>query len=55
MKRESNKIEKQARKKAVWITVIVIILVILALAAILPGWNEMWHEFGRSLYYFFNS
>lgn len=55
MKEKNNKAVKISKKKAIWITVIGIILFILALAAILPGWNEMWHEFGRSLYYFFNS
>ena len=46
---------KNGKKKAVWLTVIGCILLILALAAIWPKWNEIWHDFGCSLYYFFNS
>lgn len=52
---KEHKEVKNGKKKAVWLTVIGIILFILALAAIYPKWNEIWYDFGRSLYYFFNS
>ena len=30
------------------------IIFMCAFAAIYPRWNELWREFGRNLYYFFN-
>lgn len=34
--------------------VILIIIFLLFLAAIYPSWNDMWYEFGKNLYNWFN-
>lgn len=34
--------------------VVIVLVLILALAAILPHWNETFHEFGRNLYHLMN-
>ncbi|MGN0350141.1 MAG: hypothetical protein ACI4ES_00695 [Roseburia sp.] len=48
--------EKNDRKnKARWITGILVVLFILAIATLFPKWNEIWYDFGRNLYHFFNS
>lgn len=36
------------------VTIIIVIIFIFVFAAIYPRWNEIWHDFGRNLYYFFN-
>ncbi|MEE0265702.1 MAG: hypothetical protein UD936_08765 [Acutalibacteraceae bacterium] len=42
-----------SKKKKV-ITAVVAVFGILALAKVYPQWGEIWHEFGRNLYYVIN-
>lgn len=34
--------------------IVIAIIFMCAFAAIYPRWNELWQDFGRNLYYFFN-
>ena len=34
--------------------IVIAIIFLCAFAAIYPRWNELWRDFGRNLYYFFN-
>ena len=43
------------KNKKKWMIAIDVILLILAIATILPRWNEIWYDFGRNIYHFFNS
>ena len=36
------------------LTIAIAIIFMCAFAAIYPRWNELWRNFGRNLYYFFN-
>lgn len=36
------------------VTIAIVIIFIFVFAAIYLRWNEIWHDFGRNLYYFFN-
>ena len=57
-KKKENKemSEKNDRKnKAGWINAMLAVLFILALVTIFQKWNEIWYDFGRNLYHFFNS
>lgn len=44
---------KNQRMRRIW-KAIGIILLICAVAVILPRWNEIWHEFGQNLYRLFH-
>lgn len=46
---------KNRRAKRIWkIVGIIIIILICAIAVILPRWNEIWHSFGQNLYRLFH-
>ena len=36
------------------VTIAIVVIFIFVFAAIYPQWDEIWHDFGRNLYYFFN-
>ncbi len=44
---------KNQRMRRIW-KAIGIILLLFAVAVILPRWNEIWHEFGQNLYRLFH-
>lgn len=44
----------QSQKKRVGLVLFLIVLLILAIAEILPSWNGMWNGFGQNLYLFFH-
>lgn len=48
-----SKLWKKSKKK--WTIAIGVILLILAIVTIFPRWSEIWYDFGRNIYHFFNS
>lgn len=46
--------QKMKLNKKQIITIICVILLICAVAVILPSWNEIWYSFGKNLYHLFH-
>ena len=55
LERMNEQLARKARMRRLIMEVVIAVVVVCAVAAIYPQWNEIWHEFGRNLYRIFHS